>query len=113
MAQKTLLVDDLNGDEAVETVIFGIDGDHFEIDLNAENAKDLRDAVAPWVEAGRKLPKSAVAGVPTRKSNTVSAKSGVDNKAVRLWAAENDIQLAERGRIPADIVERFKAETGK
>jgi hypothetical protein len=49
MAQKvqTLFVDDLDGSEAEGTVRFGLDGTDYEIDLNAKNAQQLRDALAP------------------------------------------------------------------
>jgi Lsr2 len=48
MAQKvqTLFVDDLDGSEAEGTVRFGLDGTDYEIDLNAKNARQLRDALA-------------------------------------------------------------------
>lgn len=55
MAQKVsvVLVDDIDGSEAVETVAFGLDGDQYEIDLNADNATILRDALRPFMETGR------------------------------------------------------------
>ena len=45
MAQKVniVLVDDLDGTEATETVTFGLDGVSYEIDLSAANATRLRD----------------------------------------------------------------------
>ena len=44
MAQKVniILVDDLDGSEATETVSFGLDGASYEIDLNDGNAAALR-----------------------------------------------------------------------
>ncbi|WP_298043231.1 histone-like nucleoid-structuring protein Lsr2, partial [uncultured Citricoccus sp.] len=41
MAQqvKTVLVDDLTGEPATETVQFGVDGRHYELDLTKDNAK--------------------------------------------------------------------------
>ena len=57
MAQKvqTLFVDDLDGSEAEGTVRFGLDGTDYEIDLNAKNARQLRDALARYVAAGRRV----------------------------------------------------------
>ena len=51
MAQKiqTLFIDDLDGSEAEGTVRFGLDGTEYEIDLNAEHAQALRDALARYV----------------------------------------------------------------
>lgn len=57
MAQRVevILVDDLNGEPADETVQFSLDGAAFEIDLTAENASTLREAMHPFVQAGRKV----------------------------------------------------------
>src|SRR3954469_22450687 len=56
MAQKVqvLLVDDLDGGEADETVSFSLDGATYEIDLSGSNAKRLRDSLQPFVDHARK-----------------------------------------------------------
>ena len=56
MAQKVqvLLVDDLDGSEATETVTFGLDGASYEIDLSSGNAGKLRKELAHYVEHARK-----------------------------------------------------------
>ena len=56
VAQKiqTLFIDDLDGSEAEGTVRFGLDGAEYEIDLNAEHAQALRDALARYVHAARR-----------------------------------------------------------
>lgn len=53
VAQKVqvLLVDDLNGGEADETVTFALDGKSYEIDLSDSNAQKLRDSLADFVKA--------------------------------------------------------------
>ncbi|MGX1491238.1 hypothetical protein RKD41_003497 [Streptomyces tendae] len=63
MAQKVVvtLFDDIDGSEAAETIAFGLDGKSYEIDLNEANAKKLRKALAPYVEAGRKRSRSGKA----------------------------------------------------
>lgn len=60
MAQRVqiTLEDDLDGSEASETVTFGLDGTTYEIDLNDKNAATLRDALATYVTAGRKVTKN-------------------------------------------------------
>ena len=65
MAQKiqTLFIDDLDGSEADGTVRFGLDGTEYEIDLNAEHAQALRDALARYVQAARRAG-SAPGGQP-------------------------------------------------
>ena len=37
------------------TVRFGLDGAEYEFDLNAEHAQQLRDALAAYVRAGRRV----------------------------------------------------------
>ena len=56
MAQKVniVLVDDIDGSEASETVVFAIDGRDYEIDLSDANAQKLRDAIAPFVAHARR-----------------------------------------------------------
>jgi hypothetical protein len=98
----TTLVDDTDGSEAVETLTFGIDSVQYELDLSEQNAKKLREALAPWVTKARKT-----GGRRSRSSRTDGA--GVDLKAVRAWAASNDIQLSHRGRVPASVLERYRA----
>ena len=49
MVQRTVVVfeDDLSGGEAVETVVFVLDGTSYEIDLNGDNAAQMRYNLAP------------------------------------------------------------------
>jgi Lsr2 len=48
-----LLSDDLDGSQADSTVRFALDGIEYEIDLSAEHARALRDALARYVAARR------------------------------------------------------------
>lgn len=111
MAQKiqTLFVDDLDGSEAEGTVRFGLDGTEYEIDLNARHAQALRDSLARYVEAARRSPGSKR---PSRGERRGSA-SGVNTTEVRDWAKSQGIEVKDRGRIPAELVVKFKAATGK
>jgi hypothetical protein len=107
MAKKTvvLLEDDIDGSEATETLSFALDGSDYEIDLNEGHAQELRDALARFTNAGRKV--SGGRGRPT--SRTKSAHGGPAAKAVRMWAAENGIPVNTRGRIQAEVVEKYEA----
>src|SRR5918911_1549077 len=57
MAQKVqvILVDDVDGGEAAETVSFALDGVSYEIDVSEKNATALREALAPWVGHARRV----------------------------------------------------------
>ncbi len=114
MARRALvhLVDDL--DETIiedgdgQTVRFGLDGTAYELDLTNENADEMREALARYVEAARKTGSDR----PARARSTGrsrSSKSDVSPVAVREWAKANGIEVSARGRIPQSVVEQFKA----
>ena len=109
MARKTTieLTDDLDGGKAAETITFGLDGQTYTIDLNARNAKALRKAFAPYVASGRQ----AKAGKPSRgrSRRRTAGGSAASSRDVREWARSQGIQIADRGRIPNDLVAKFQA----
>ena len=112
MAQKmqTLFIDDLDGSEAEGTVRFGLDGAEYEIDLNTAHAQELRDALATYVTAARR------AGGGARRSARAGHKApanGLNTTEVREWAKAQGIDVKDRGRVPAELVVKFKAATGK
>jgi len=111
VAQKvqTLIVDDLDGSAAEGTVRFGLDGTDYEIDLNAEHSQALRDALARYVGAGRRV--SGGARRQARGGRRASA-NGVNTTEVREWAKAQGIEVKDRGRVPAELVVKFKAATG-
>jgi hypothetical protein len=84
VAQKTqiLFIDDLDGSEAEDTVRFGLDGTEYEIDLNAEHAQALRDALARYVHAARRA--GSGARRPAQGGRRAPA-GGVDSTEVREW----------------------------
>ncbi|MDX6584775.1 MAG: hypothetical protein QOI10_3959 [Solirubrobacterales bacterium] len=106
MAQQVIVqfVDDLDGSVASGTVNFALDGKDYDIDLSDENAAKLRDALALFVGAarrsgGRRRP--AQGGQrPTANRERIAA--------VRAWARENGHKVAERGRIPAAVLEAYE-----
>ncbi|WP_129658457.1 histone-like nucleoid-structuring protein Lsr2 [Rothia halotolerans] len=102
MAQKVniILTDDLDGGEANETVRFSLDGGQFEIDLSAENAEKLREAVAPFKASARKVTPNKNQRAP--KSASSSSKNP-DTPLIRQWAKENGYGVSDRGRIHEDI----------
>lgn len=107
VAQKiqTLFIDDLDGSEAAGTVRFGLDGTEYEIDLTTEHADALRKSLAPYVAAARRNSSTLRPARPRRRSPA----SGVDNTEVRAWARSQGMDVKDRGRIPAELVVKFKA----
>jgi hypothetical protein len=112
MAQKiqTLFIDDLDGSGAEGTVHFGLDGTEYEIDLNAQHAEELRKALERYVSAARR----AGGGTrrPTRNGREASA-GGLNTTEVRKWAKAQGIEVKDRGRVPAELVVKFKAATAQ
>jgi Lsr2 len=107
---KILLIDDLDGSEADGTVRFGLDGTEYEIDVSAENAQALRDALARYVGAARRTGGGARRAASSGRSAPVS---GLNTTEVREWAKAQGIDVKDRGRVPAELVVKFKAATGK
>lgn len=120
MAQRTLVLleDDIDGGEAVETILFGLDGTTYEIDLNENNSAQLRDAVAPFVGVARRAGRPAAAPTRRARSGTRSAgnptqtASDADPKAIRAWAEANGVQVSARGRLSATVVEQYRTAIG-
>jgi len=116
MAKRTIhmLVDDIDGGEAEETVKFAIDGTQYEIDLSKKNAAKMRDALAPFVAAGTKVARlagGAVRGTAPRSRGTAAVDRD-QNRAIREWAQGKGINVSDRGRIKQEIVDRYHAEAG-
>jgi nucleoid-associated protein Lsr2 len=112
VAQKiqTLFIDDLDGSEAEGTVRFALDGTEYEIDLNAEHAQALRDALARYVSAARRADGRARRPAGGRRR---ASAGGLKSTEVREWAKAQGIEVKDRGRVPAELVARFKAATGQ
>lgn len=103
---QVLLVDDIDGEVAVETVTFGLDGVEYEIDLSEDNAAALRDAVGSYIGHARRVGRKRAAKVG-------AARATGDTAAIRAWAGENGIAVSKRGRISADVVAQYEAAHGK
>jgi len=111
MAQRVnvVLVDDIDGSDASETVSFGLDGADYEIDLSDAHAAELREALTPYLDAARrgnrKRRSQRGSGRPAR---TVSG-SGASASEIRAWARENGWDVPERGRVSAEVREAYTA----
>ena len=116
MAEKVLLVDDLDGTETgVKRMHFGIDGEHFEVDLSEKNATELRAAVAKFRKVARPLPKRA--GEKPKNSTPASSAArtatGPSAKEIRAWAKRKRIKVSPVGTIPNDVRERYLKENAR
>ena len=110
MAQRVnvILVDDLDGSDAVETVSFALDGVDYEIDLNDQHAGDLRNALSLYVGHARRT-----GGRRRKSSSSASSRAGASDGPsaadIRSWARENGWDVPERGRVSAEVREAYAA----
>lgn len=99
------VVDDLDANtDGVATYRFALEGVEYEIDLSEENLGRLRAALAPFITAGRRQPKSKA---------TVQRGRSAD-AAVRGWWAthQQDLKLPahrSHGPIPRAVREAYGA----
>jgi len=100
---SVVVTDDIDGSKNAQTVQFGVDGMTYEIDLAEKNRAKLDKAMAPYLQAARR--------VSRRPSRTGTRSNAVrsDRAAVRTWAREQGLPVSERGRISADIMQRYEA----
>ena len=106
MAQQiqTLFIDDIDGGPAEGTVRFGLDGTDYEIDLSASHSEELHKVLAGYVTHARKAAGTARRGPRGRRPADV-----LDTRKVREWARAEGIDIKERGRVPAEVIEKYKA----
>src|SRR5579862_2725248 len=109
MAQRiqTLLIDDLDGGEAAGTVRFGLDGTEYEIDLSAAHSDELRTALQRYLAHARRTGSTTRGAARSRRTS-----AAVDTAKVREWAKGQGIEVKDRGRVPADVVEQYKTAAG-
>lgn len=97
---QTLITDDLTGEEGASTVLFGLDGVNYEIDLTPENEASFREVLEGMAKVARKIGGKKKASAPKRTS---------DAGKIRAWASENGHQVGSRGRIPSEVIEAYAA----
>ena len=115
MAQKiqTLFIDDIDGGAAEGTVRFALDGTEYEIDLNAKHTEELRSALGKYVSHARKVGGSARRAGRTAGRAGRGTGSSLNTTEIRNWAREQGYDIKDRGRVPADLVAKYQAATGK
>ncbi len=106
MARRTqvVLIDDIDGQELdgdARSLTFSVAGVDYSIDLSEKNKKKFDKALEPYIQAAHRT-----GGGRSRRSTSAT---GLDLKAVRAWAASNGVEVSSRGRVPAKVIEKFRA----
>ena len=112
MARKTIIVleDDLTGTILEpgrgETVSFGLDGQQYEMDLSGDNARQFREVLKKYVDAGRK--QSTARPVAARSGTQSSRRAApAHSTAIREWAESQGYQVGDRGRLPQAVIDAY------
>jgi hypothetical protein len=116
MAKRTIhmLIDDIDGGEADETVRFAVDGVQYEIDLSKKNATKMRNVLARYIEAGSKVGRvGGAAGAAAPRGRGPARADREQHRAIREWALGKGMDVSDRGRIKQEIVDRYHAEAGR
>src|SRR4051794_16352000 len=98
----TTLIDDVDGKNADESVVFSLDGIDYEIDLGSGNAARLRSTLAPWAEKGRRAGQA-------RTRRALQPVGDSRRALIRAWAAREGLDVPARGRIPGEVQRQYEA----
>jgi Lsr2 len=108
MAQRLILIDDLDESEGAETITYTVNGQDYEIDLSEENAQGFYDVLGPYIEKSRRVQRQAAS--PSRRDGRrrSSSSSGRDDiPQIRAWAEANGHEVNGRGRIKKDVIDAY------
>jgi hypothetical protein len=110
MAQRTqvVLIDDFDGTEITDgdaqSVTLTWSGVDYSIDLSKTNADKFEkgDRAVPGEGAASRWAQEPVV-------QTVDFCRAGRYQGSRAWAASNGIELSNRGRVPAEVIEKYRA----
>jgi hypothetical protein len=108
MAHRVVVIDDIDGSEAAETLTLTYRGTQYELDLSEEHIDELDKALARYLEVARQV---QAAPQPRRRRGAQRRRAAVSTQEVRRWAREQGLEVSDRGRIPAEIMERYERES--
>lgn len=124
VAKKFVLLDDLDGtSEAAGSCFISLNDKYVSLDLSQDHFDELEKLLETYFErgqtadmprGGRRTPaylitNGSIVGVASNGSNGTPPAPEPAPADVRQWAQANGIPVPERGRIPSDIVDKYKA----
>ena len=118
MAEVTItrLIDDLDGGEATQKVLLGLNGEWRALDLSDKNHATLVKSLEKFWDAATPV-RGQSAGPARQRRNQGPARAaadrGYDITQLREWAAEKGVSVPARGRIAGSTVEQFQADVAK
>jgi hypothetical protein len=113
VATTTVITCDLHADgstPAEQTVTFGLNNKQYEIDLCAGHLEEFTNAIGRFIDAGAR--ELGGGRRPRRESGagagSAGRRGGPDLNEVREWARKQGLQVSDRGRVAASIMEAFE-----
>jgi len=100
MAKKILLIDDLSGEESesVQTVAWMFNGAYYEIELSEKSVEQFEKALGRFIKASREI----------RRITAAAKGDATDAEKARQWAKARGMDVGDRGRLPAEILDQYK-----
>jgi hypothetical protein len=93
VASKTVLVDDIDGSERdVRTVRITVEGTQYSLDLGPKSRRELNAVLKPFLAKARVRPKDG---------ESLAAH-------IRAWAADNNVAVPARGKIPVAVQAQYE-----
>jgi hypothetical protein len=99
----TQMTDDLDGSKDAEEVRFALQGVEYTIDLSKKNRAAFEKLLNPYIEAGTKVTSRR----NSRRTTSGTASARRDLRAVRAWAKAQGLDVSDRGRVPASVLEQY------
>src|SRR6266568_1974123 len=98
MARRIILSDDLTGNESedVKTHLFMVDNVFYEVDFSDDSFELFEKALGKFIKVS----------CETRRITATAKGEASQSEKIRQWAKANGIDVAERGRLPEDVIEK-------
>jgi hypothetical protein len=91
--------------KGAETISFGLDNAEYQIELCPKDRAALERVMSMYVPYARKAPVNGAAVKKSYRPIIERRKSA----AIRAWAESQGITVSARGRIPAEVLEQYRA----
>ena len=103
MATQTILIDDIDGSTATQTIIFAINHEPYSLDLNDKNAKKFWEALQPFIDAAKGLKQAH------QQEVEAEAAAVTQRQTIRDWARKKGYDVAARGKIPQEVIDAYNS----
>ena len=100
MAEMTIRVSDLSGEQGAETFAYEVDGVKYAIDLTGPEAETVRAQFASLIEKSKR-----VGGRRPAKGAALPSEASL----IREWCEREGIEVPAKGRIPKSLREQYYA----